>query len=256
MQASDSRRCKPRPVIYKSTALLATDPKLAASGAPEILSRCRSIRNANARAEAVRLEFKEKKQIDIGTPIDGNDNASKEKKYDRRLKMNRQSAAASRVRREAYTKALEAELVAMERQHVADLEHLALQRARYQHLEARLGIETISDTELSEIGEEKEEALVAEPSHVDPMPVVQAVQAVQPAPLEPYVQQNQVVELHDDIFSAFDSTDLPPVKSEALLDPILFAHLVASEYHFPSDTDLPEVFQHPPQEYAPFEDGF
>lgn len=77
------------------------------------VSAAQSIQNANAAAEHVRLAFKAGRAAPPAD-ADAHDDVSNAKKYERRLKMNRQSAAASRVRREAYTKALEAELVKME----------------------------------------------------------------------------------------------------------------------------------------------
>lgn len=111
-----NRRHKPRPVIYRSTNLALAAPELLALTTPEAVSATQAIRNANRVAETVRDSYRACKsdQQNLGDAIVGNDDECNAKKYERRLKMNRQSAAASRVRREAYTKALEAELVNME----------------------------------------------------------------------------------------------------------------------------------------------
>lgn len=108
-----SRRLKPRHVIYKSSALERTAPGLVAAATADKVSAARSIQAAVATAEHVRLSYKATKDAPPPDTV-GDDDASNAKKYERRLKMNRHSAAASRVRREAYTKALEAELVNME----------------------------------------------------------------------------------------------------------------------------------------------
>lgn len=113
---SPPRRQKARPVIYKSSALQRSAPSLVASAAPATISNSHAIKRASAKAEAVRDEFKLAKcgpDIDVGDG-DGDDEATNAKKYERRLLMNRHSAAASRVRREAYTKALEAEVLEQE----------------------------------------------------------------------------------------------------------------------------------------------
>lgn len=109
-----------RPVIYKSTNLARTAPDLVASASPDVMSSVRAIQKANETAERVRDNFQSEreKQLERDTasndPIFGNDEDSNARKYKRRLKLNRQSAAASRVRREAYTKALESEIVNMD----------------------------------------------------------------------------------------------------------------------------------------------
>lgn len=112
--SSPPRRSKPRHVIYKSSALQRAAPSLVAAAAPAAISATRAIQRASDEAEKVRDQFKLAKcgpEIDVG---DGDDEATNAKKYERRLLMNRHSAAASRVRREAYTKALEAQLVEQE----------------------------------------------------------------------------------------------------------------------------------------------
>lgn len=71
--------------------------------------RLTAIEKANLEADEVRDRFKAQKQDPNEEEIDeeGSADVVKSLKYERRLKMNRRSAAASRVRREAYTKALE-----------------------------------------------------------------------------------------------------------------------------------------------------
>ncbi|PXF40609.1 hypothetical protein BWQ96_09672 [Gracilariopsis chorda] len=78
------------------------------------MSAAASIRHANVQAERVRDQFKADKESEIlqARSEAGDSNAEK---YERRLRLNRHSAAASRIRRDAYTKALEAELIKMER---------------------------------------------------------------------------------------------------------------------------------------------
>eukprot|EP00177_Eucheuma_denticulatum_P007000 GFKZ01012732.1.p1 GENE.GFKZ01012732.1~~GFKZ01012732.1.p1 ORF type:complete len:298 (-),score=74.41 GFKZ01012732.1:706-1599(-) len=108
---SPPRRQKPKPVIYKSSALNRAAPSLVAAADPARINSTRAIQQANEEAERVRDAFKLEKcgpDIDVG---DGDDESTNARKYERRLLMNRHSAAASRVRREAYTKALEAQLV-------------------------------------------------------------------------------------------------------------------------------------------------
>lgn len=118
--SSPPRRQKPKHVIYKSSALNRAAPSLVAAAGPTLINSTLAIQEANAEAERVRDAFKLEKcgpDIDVG---DGDDEATNAKKYERRLLMNRHSAAASRVRREAYTKALEAQLV----QHEAMLKQI------------------------------------------------------------------------------------------------------------------------------------
>lgn len=130
--SAPSRRLKPRPVIYKSTNLALAAPDLVASTAPQHVSAVRSIQNASETAERVRNSFRSRKQTgqQLGEAIVGSDDESNAKKYERRLKMNRESAAASRVRREAYTKALEAELVNMELNYKKLLDLLTSEREK------------------------------------------------------------------------------------------------------------------------------
>lgn len=136
-----ARRHKAKPVIYKSTALNNTAPNLVAAADPVSMSHSGAIQQANDEAERVRDQFKLEKcgpEIDVG---EGDDEATNAKKYERRLLMNRHSAAASRVRREAYTKALEASLV----QHEAMLKQvnalLELEREKSNRLCAIAGVD-------------------------------------------------------------------------------------------------------------------
>lgn len=121
--SASARRIPAKPVIYKSTALAKTAPQLAASATAADILRVSAIAQAHEQAERVRESFKERrtKKMDEVVPESGATGKEEEtgekanaKKYERRLKMNRQSAAASRVRREAYIKALEAQLVRLE----------------------------------------------------------------------------------------------------------------------------------------------
>lgn len=137
--SSPPRRQKPKPVIYKSSALNRAAPSLVAAADPTVINNTLAIQQANAEAERVRDAFKVEKcgpDVDVG---DGDDEATNAKKYERRLLMNRHSAAASRVRREAYTKALEAQLV----QHEAMLKQvnalLEMEREKNRQLVAETG---------------------------------------------------------------------------------------------------------------------
>lgn len=133
--ASASRQHKARPVIYKSSNLANTAPNLVAQTNPETVSAVRAIREANAVAERVREDYRRASDpSQLGEAIEGNDDESNAKKYERRLKMNRKSAAASRVRREAYTKALEAEIVKMERDYNKVVRALRRERAECNRL--------------------------------------------------------------------------------------------------------------------------
>lgn len=104
-------------VNYRSTALAETAPELVSSVDSKDTSRIPAILAANQQAERVREDFKRKGRArrnsaasnKNGAPLD--EEADKAGRYDRRLKMNRESAAASRVRREAYIKALEQQLL-------------------------------------------------------------------------------------------------------------------------------------------------
>ena len=132
------RRLKPRSVIYKSTNLNTTAPELVALASEDKVSAVQAIQKANAIAEKVRDDYRlQTTPQAVTTAILGTDDKSNAKKYERRLKMNRQSAAASRVRREAYTKALEAELVNMEASYKKLLALIAYEREETQAAELR-----------------------------------------------------------------------------------------------------------------------
>lgn len=99
-------------VEYRSSALEATAPELSSTDEARRISQAPPIIACHRRAEEVREQFKRRK-IHGGRRTDGpseNEESDKARRYDRRQEMNRNSAAASRVRREAYTKALEREL--------------------------------------------------------------------------------------------------------------------------------------------------
>lgn len=130
-----SRQHKPRPVIYKSSNLALTAPDLVARTKPEAVSTVSAIQKANAVAESVRENYHRTAGPSVkAETIEGSDDESNAKKYARRLQMNRRSAAASRVRREAYTKALEAEIIKIENDYNIAMEHLQEERARNSRL--------------------------------------------------------------------------------------------------------------------------
>lgn len=139
-----------RPVIYKSTNLARTAPDLVASASPDVMSSVRAIQKANETAERVRDNFQAEREKQLGLdgaaaaaadePITGNDEDSNARKYKRRLKLNRQSAAASRVRREAYTKALESEIINMDSTY-RKIQH-ELEQEREENRRLRLYIDT------------------------------------------------------------------------------------------------------------------
>jgi hypothetical protein len=113
--ASEKERCRvPRPVLYKSSALAATAPSLA-------FKRYDSTHIAAAAAEAdeVREKFKSEQLEAAGVAeVEGeSEEAACAKKYVRRLLLNRHSAAASRLRKEAYVSALEKQLSALENEY-------------------------------------------------------------------------------------------------------------------------------------------
>lgn len=168
-----TRRHKAKPVIYKSTALNNTAPNLVAAADPVSMTNSGAIQQANDQAERVRDQFKLEKcgpEIDVG---EGDDEATNAKKYERRLLMNRHSAAASRVRREAYTKALEASLV----QHEAMLKQvnalLELEKEKNTRLCAVAGLESqAEDDEKVEDEEDMEDS--QEQSDVEDMGLEEA----------------------------------------------------------------------------------
>lgn len=129
--APTSRQHKPRPVIYKSSNLALTAPDLVAQTQPEAVSTVSAIQKANAVAESVRENYHRTVGPSVkAEAIEGSDDESNAKKYARRLQMNRRSAAASRVRREAYTKALEAEVIKIENDYNIAMRHLEEERAK------------------------------------------------------------------------------------------------------------------------------
>lgn len=114
-----ARRLQVRPVLYKSSALEATAPGLA-------FRRHDSRRIAAAAAEADECREKFKAEQYAAAGIAEEDGDSEEtacaKKYMRRLLLNRHSASASRLRKEAYCASLEKELATLEKEHVLLLE--------------------------------------------------------------------------------------------------------------------------------------
>lgn len=106
-------RLRVNPVIYKSSALAATAPNLANKTYD---SAC--IAAAAATAEEVRKRFKEGQVDAQGNAIpvvSGDGEAADAQRHKRRVALNRNSAASSRVRKEAYVSALEAQLANLER---------------------------------------------------------------------------------------------------------------------------------------------
>lgn len=143
-----------RPVIYKSTNLARTAPELVASASPDVMSSVRAIQKANETAERVRDNFQTERDKQLGRdtgsndPILGNDEDSNARKYKRRLKLNRQSAAASRVRREAYTKALESEIINMDSTYRKIAQQLEQEREENRRLRLYIGTQpTAAPTE-------------------------------------------------------------------------------------------------------------
>jgi bZIP transcription factor len=100
-----------QPVLYRSSALAATCPELA-------FRRRTSARiaAAAAQADACRDKYKLAQEIKSGCADAPGDSAAlrDSKKYRRRLLLNRHSAGASRLRKEAYVGALEKELAELE----------------------------------------------------------------------------------------------------------------------------------------------
>lgn len=97
-------------VLYRSGALKEVAPELVAPADSPEVQNCRAVLLAHAMAERVKTHFK--KQIllpvsDKGVNKPRPSQAEQARRYDRRLPLNRNSAAATRIRREAYTKALE-----------------------------------------------------------------------------------------------------------------------------------------------------
>ncbi len=157
-------------VNYRSTALAETAPDLVSSVDSKDVSRIPAILAANQAAERVREEFKKKTSRSRRSsaankngagPLD--EEADKAGRYDRRLKMNRQSAAASRVRREAYIKALEQQLL---------LEH-----ERFSTLRAEFDAERAAHSKLRS---DVESARVLAAAPVQPKPALQPQMQVEP----------------------------------------------------------------------------
>lgn len=101
----------PQPVLYRSSALAATCPELAFRRRPSA-----RIAAAAAQADACRDKFKVAQELKSGCADQPGDSEAvrDSKKYRRRLLLNRHSAGASRLRKEAYVGALEKELADLE----------------------------------------------------------------------------------------------------------------------------------------------
>lgn len=137
---SEGRHLSVQPVIYRSSKLQRSDPELVATADAESVSKSQGIQNANMRADAIRDSCRNPSPPNDATPL-GNDEQSNAKKYERRLMMNRRSAAASRLRREAYTKALEVELLSAEEQLQFVLDELDREKERNKILSANTAVE-------------------------------------------------------------------------------------------------------------------
>ena len=137
---NEGRHLPAQPVIYRSSTLQRSDPELVATAGQESISKSQGIQNANMRADAIRDSYRNPGPPNDATPL-GNDEQSNAKKYERRLMMNRRSAAASRLRREAYTKALEVELLGAEEQLQLVLDELNREKERNKILSTNTAIE-------------------------------------------------------------------------------------------------------------------
>lgn len=103
----------PLPVLYKSAALAATSPALSFRRRPSA-----RIAAAAAAADACRERFKAEREAAaerVGAPRAGEPaERASERQHRRRLLLNRCSASASRLRKEAYCSALEGQLAELE----------------------------------------------------------------------------------------------------------------------------------------------
>jgi bZIP transcription factor len=174
--ASDKERCRaPRPVLYKSSALAATAPSLA-------FKRYDSTHIAAAAAEAdeVREKFKSEQLEAAGVAeVEGeSEEAACAKKYVRRLLLNRHSAAASRLRKEAYVSALEKQLSALENEYRALLEQYGVEVNRV--LAKKTHMEPPLVTTMSEASEEVTPAPCAADMHAS-LVMIPTVSALPPS---------------------------------------------------------------------------
>lgn len=105
-----------RAVVYKSSALARAAPHLSSAS----VSNCAAISAAHATAEGVREAFKaEQDAAAVPAAAAGdNDDRANAIRHKRRVALNRNSAASSRLRKEAYVSALEAQLAALEKAYV------------------------------------------------------------------------------------------------------------------------------------------
>lgn len=114
--ATSATTASPKAVLYKSSALAATAPGLAFRRRPSA-----RIAAAAATADACREAFKAAQLAKAGCAAEDDVGISEEtrnaNKYLRRLLLNRHSASASRLRKEAYTAGLERELADLEVQY-------------------------------------------------------------------------------------------------------------------------------------------
>lgn len=229
--ARTQRRLKARPVIYKSSALERTAPTLVAAATPEVVSAAKSIQAANATAERIRVSYKSKKDPDVGDAVDGDDDASNAKKYERRLKMNRQSAAASRVRREAYTKALEAELINMEANYNKLLEMLKFEQEKN-------SVHVVEEVVDSADEAEKDEQMGPAPQQPQPEVKEENVPMLEEEELLHFdLNFSPAVQVHP------DAPNPPPPKAEQLLRDESLTQNPDILHALPLPDKLPDLFE-------------
>lgn len=148
-----------RPVVhYRSTALeemgMVTNRDVHA--VPAVIA-------AAATAERIREEYKRKTKLQRSTNGDDDDmdlgvnvgegGVSKAVRYDRRTKLNRDSAAASRLRKEAYIAALEQQLLLEHKKNTSLKGHLKDERTAHNKLKTQFTAATVN------INEEEEQAV-------------------------------------------------------------------------------------------------
>lgn len=154
-------------VHYKSSALdeigmLKNRPISEVMNCPGVLA-------ASEAAEKVRAEFKRKekqKREEKELPVVEGE-IGKAERYDRRTKLNRQSAAASRIRKEAYIKALEQQLL------LHDDKYKELERSLVEEQTAHSKLKQDVQTAASMVSV-KEEQLEIEAAPQAPIPVLEA----------------------------------------------------------------------------------
>lgn len=225
---SPPRRSKPRHVIYKSSALQRAAPSLVAAAAPAAISATRAIQRASDEAEKVRDQFKLAKcgpDIDVGQ---GDDEATNAKKYERRLLMNRHSAAASRVRREAYTKALEAQLVEQDAVLRATAKALEAEKEKNRLLLVSSDADDAHMDNDDDVDDDSDAGSVLGDDHFDQMGL--ELVGVQPfLPVESQTEENAAVPAR----VRQEPVEAPPQHPHILLSPkaedVLFADPIASD---------------------------